>query len=68
MGYRIIFSDGPSAEDVYTYDIKTDKTTTIAEKGAIQPMWSKKYNSIYYATIEINEEKANVYLHRYDLK
>lgn len=67
-GNKIIFSDGPSAEDVYMYDIKIEKTTTIAERGVIQPMWSKKHNSIYYATIEISGAKSNVYLHRYDFQ
>jgi hypothetical protein len=50
------------------YDIKTEKTTAIAEKNVVQPIWSKKHNSIYYSTVEFTGEKNTYYLHRYDLQ
>jgi hypothetical protein len=67
----IMFSDGESGENLYTYNFDTKYIKEVSKFNVMEPMWSLNDNSIYYTSFKLRSSPSEVNsytLTRYDIE
>lgn len=65
-GSKITFSVGKTGDNVFMYDLKEEKLKLICEFYVCESMWSKNNESVYYITVENDNENNSYYFYRYN--